>query len=176
MESVMRRPRYFLNTILGVVIAAGCSSTPSESVQEQPPVQAGLVKGLLFANCPNAPSFDVRKNIGTAGGTLNMGPHTLVIPAGALSRTVEIRAKSSNSGPGKGNGIEFRPEGLRFSKAVRLTISTANCSGLGLLNLPLIVYTDDLWNILELQLSVPNLFEKEVTGFVTHFSRYAVAY
>lgn len=172
----MRRPRHFLNTILGVVIAAGCSSTPSEPVQEQPQMQAGLIKGLLFANCPNAPQFDVRKNIGTAGGTLTMGPHTLVIPAGALSRTVEIRAKTSNSGKGKGNGIEFKPDGLSFSRPVILTISTANCSGLGLLNLPLIVYTDDLWNILELQLSIPNLFEKEVTGFINHFSRYAVAY
>jgi hypothetical protein len=172
----MRRPRYFLNTILGVVIAAGCSSTPSEPVREQPQAQAGLVHGLLFANCPNPPQFDVRKSFGSAGGTLRMGPHTLVIPTGALSKTVEIRARTSNSGRGKGNGIEFQPEGLRFSKSVRLTISTANCTGLGLLNLPLIVYTDDLWNILELQLSVPNLFDKEVTGFISHFSRYAVAY
>jgi hypothetical protein len=105
-----------------------------------------------------------------------MGPHTLVIPAGALTRTIEIRAQSSNSGTGKGNGIEFQPEGLRFSSTVQLTISTSNCTGLNLLNLPLIVYTDDLWNILELQLSVPNLAEKKVTGFIKHFSRYAVAY
>ena len=172
----MRRPRYFLNTILGVVIAAGCSSTPSEPVQEKPQMQAGLVKGLLFANCPNPPVFDTRATIGSAGGTLTMGPHTLVIPSGALNGPVEIRAKSSNSGTGKGNGIEFKPEGLRFNKTLRLTISTANCTGLGVLNLPLIVYTDDLWNILELQLSVPNLFDKEVTGFINHFSRYAVAY
>jgi hypothetical protein len=172
----MRRPRPFLNTILGVVIAAGCSNTPSGPVQEQPQAQAGLISGLLFANCPNPPQFDVRANIGGAGGTLKMGPHTLVIPRGALSKTVEIRARTSNSGTGRGNGIEFRPEGLRFNSAVQLTISTSNCSGLGLLNLPLIVYTDDSWNILELQLSVPNLLEKKVTGFIRHFSRYAVAY
>ncbi len=172
----MRRPRPFLNTILGVVVAAGCTSTSSEPAQDQPQAQAGLISGLLFANCPNPPQFDVRATIGSAGGSLKMGPHTLVIPPRALSRTVEIRAKTSNSGPGKGNGIEFRPEGLRFNSAVQLTISTANCTGLGLLNLPLIVYTDDFWNILELQLSIPNLGEQKVTGLIRHFSRYAVAY
>ncbi len=173
----MRRPQFFLNTILGVVIAAGCSNAPSEPTTEAPNLSLlGTVKGLLFANCPNAPKFDVRQNIGINGGTLNMGPHTLVIPAGALSRTVEIRAKTSNSGPGKGNGIEFAPEGLHFNRPVALTISTANCTGLGLLNLPLIVYTDNLLNILELQPSIPNLFERNVTGIITHFSRYAVAY
>lgn len=172
----MRRPRYFLNTILGVVIAAGCSNVPSEPVPETPRGQASIISGLLFANCPNAPTFDVSTNIGTGGGTLKMGPHTLVVPAGALTNAVTIRAKSGNTATSRGNGIEFSPEGLRFSKPTQLTISTANCTGLGLLNLPLIVYTDNLWNILELQLSFPNLLAKQVTGHITHFSRYAVAY
>lgn len=173
----MRRPRFFLNTILGVVIAAGCSNAPSEPSVEAPNLSLlGDIKGLLFADCPNSAKFDEQEDIGPSGGTLQMGPHTLVIPAGALSQTVTIRAKTSNSGPGKGNGIDFKPNGLRFNRPVVLTISTANCKGLGLLNLPLIVYTDDLLNILELEPSIPNPFKKNVTGLITHFSRYAVAY
>lgn len=171
----MRRPRYFLNTILGVVIAAGCSNAPSASEPETPNLSLQRT-GLLFANCSNPARFDVSKSVGPEGGTVQMGPHTLEIPAGALSRTVTITAKNGPNASSKGNAIKFGPDGLRFNSYARLTVSTSNCTGLGLLNLPLIVYTDDLFSILELEPSLPRLFEKKVTGFITHFSQYAVAY
>jgi len=168
----MRRPRYFLNTILGVVIAAGCSNAPSEPAREVP--NAALLGGLLFANCSSQATVTASASIGSKGGTLKIGSHTLVIPAGALSQTVVITATTSG---GKGNSIQFGPAGLQFSSAAQLTFSTANCTGLGLLNLPVVVYTDNsLLSILEIQLSLPNLGEKKVTGYIKHFSRYAVAY
>lgn len=168
----MRRPRYFLNTILGVVIAAGCSNAPSEPTRE--PANASLqLNGLLLASCSNISAFNVSAPIGPNGGTLKMGPHTLVVPRGALSSTVVIIASGSG---GRGNSIQFGPDGLRFNTPAQLTFSTANCSGLGLLNLPVVVYTNNLLSILELQLSLPKLSEKQVVGYINHFSRYAVAY
>ncbi len=170
----MRRPKHFLNTILGVVIAAGCSNVPSQPTQE--PANAslsGFVNGLVIGNCTNAPRFELSKPVGPEGGKLQMGPHTLDIPAGALSETVVITATSSGS---KGNAVTFGPEGLRFKTFARLTLSTANCSGLGPFRLPFVVYTDDLLNILEREPSIPNLHAKRTTGLITHFSRYAIAY
>ena len=168
----MRRPRYFLNTILGVVIAAGCANAPSEPGREAASASLQL-NGLLLANCSSISPFNVSAPIGPDGGTLKLGPHTLVVPRGALSVTVVITASSSG---GRGNSIQFGPEGLRFNTPAQLTFSTANCSGLGVLNLPLVVYTDNLLSILELQLSLPKLSEKKVVGYINHFSRYAVAY
>ena len=163
----MRRPK-FLNTILGVVIAAGCSS------QQTPPMSPSLV-GLNVLNiltCAPLPAVSSSAVIGAAGGTLKVGPHRLVIPAGALSSEVLISATIPSE---KNNSVVFQPEGLRFAKAGSLTMSYANCLLPPLLGLG-IVYTDDGLNILELLPSSMNLWNQTVTGKLSHFSRYAVAY
>lgn len=169
----MRRPRYFLNTILGVVIAAGCSNLPSQPEPQGPAVRASLISDLGIASCPNPPKDNASQKVGPAGGTVQVGPHTLTIPAGALSKDVTITAKT---GAKNGNAIEFGPEGLRFNSYVRLTMDLSNCTGWGLLRLPLVVYTTDLLSILEAEPSVLDPKRKTVTGFITHFSQYAVAY
>jgi hypothetical protein len=169
----MRRPRTFLNTILGVVIAAGCSNLPSQPEQQEPRVQASVASWLGIANCPNPPKDNVSQKVGPAGGVVQVGPHTLVIPAGALSKDVTITAKTGGK---NGNAIEFGPEGLRFDSYVRLTLDLSNCASWGLLRLPYVVYTSDLLAILEVEPSVLNNRAKTVTGYITHFSQYAVAY
>jgi hypothetical protein len=90
----MRRPRYFLNTILGVVIAAGCSNLPSQPEPQGPAVRASLISDLGIASCPNPPKDNASQKVGPAGGTVQVGPHTLTIPAGALSKDVTITAKT----------------------------------------------------------------------------------
>jgi hypothetical protein len=70
--------------------------------------------------------------------------------------------------------VPFSPEGLRFAKPAKLTLSYANCSPLLLLKR--VVYTDELLRILELIPSLDNLKTKTVTGDIRHFSRYAVAW
>lgn len=168
----MRRPRTFLNTILGVVIAAGCSN------QQAGPSDTGLnahggLSNLKIASCPAPPQASVSKSIGPAGGTLFIGPHKLEVPFGSLRETVTITAET---GRWSGNGIRFGPNGLNFRAPVKLTISTANCSGLTWLVPPIIVYTDAWMNILYVQPSVPLLGEKKVIGWLDHFSQYAVAF
>lgn len=112
------------------------------------------------------------KTIGSAGGTITVGAHQLVIPRGALSRNVTITAEQVR---GSANTVRFSPEGLRFSKQAQVRLSYANC-----LNLPLlrkkVVYTDERLNILELLRSSDATQSKTVTGAIDHFSRYAVAY
>ena len=168
----MRRPHTFLNTILGVVIAAGCSSESTGPTEPGMSPAFGLAN-LTIARCPSPSQANVSAKIGSAGGTLVIGSHSLVIPPGALSKDVVITAKTGGSA---GNAIEFGPAGLRFNTYARLNVSVANCTGWGLLRLPMIVFTDALLKILELEPSVLDNRNKIVVGWIWHFSRYAVAY
>jgi hypothetical protein len=131
----------------------------------------GLVDNLLSPlSCRTSGYGSVTKTIGSAGGTIKVGPHTLSIPSGALAKNVSI----TMSAP-KGNYIEtqFQPHGLTFLKETNLTLSYKEC-GLLVLN-PKVAYVDDNKNILEVVLSLPNLLGKTVTGRVKHFSGYLVS-
>jgi hypothetical protein len=181
-------PRKLTALVLAVVLAAGVSCTsdnalgPSEpsapaqmtSDDQQSLLLGGIidgVKSLHLLSCSAQPSVAVTKVVGTAGGTIVVGTHQLVIPAGALAKTYTIRAEQV---PGRVNSVRFAPEGLRFAKPARLTLSYGNCSPLLLLKR--VVYTNELLSILELIPSIDNLKTRTVTGDIRHFSRYAVAW
>jgi hypothetical protein len=130
----------------------------------------GSVTDLLL--CSPQP-YDVTKlTVGSKGGVLNVGTHTLLIPQGALSEDVTITAEQIK---GKTNSVRFSPEGLRFQKPAVLTMRYGNCA-LVLLQKK-IVYTDERLNVLEVLKASLDLFrDKSVTAPIDHFSRYAVAY
>ena len=74
------------------------------------------------------------------------------------------------------NAVEFGPEGLQFQRPVALQMSYSNCSLLGSLLPKRIAYVDGDLNVLEYLLSLDNLFAKQVTAKVDHFSDYVVAW
>jgi hypothetical protein len=184
-------PRRMTAFLLAAVLAAGvgCTSTdsfgPSEpfapetpaamaGTEQQSLLLGGLLNGLLdlhLLSCSPQPYVSVTQVVGSAGGTIVVGTHRLVIPAGALSRSYTIKAEQVQH---RVNSVRFSPEGLRFAKPAKLTLSYANCSPLLLLKR--VVYTDELLRILELIPSLDNLKTKTVTGDIRHFSRYAVAW
>ena len=129
------------------------------------------LKNLHLLSCSQQPYVAVTKVIGTQGGTIQVGTHSLAIPAGALTKSYTIKAEQV---PNRVNSVRFSPEGLKFAKPAKLTLSYANCSPLLLLKR--VVYTDELLRILELIPSLDNLKNKTVTGDIRHFSRYAVAW
>ena len=55
-------------------------------------------------------------------------------------------------------------------------MSYANCNLLGRLLPKRVAYVSDALNILSYLLSLDNVFAKQVTGRVDHFSNYAVAW
>ena len=181
-------PRNMTALFLAVVLAAGVSCTSTDALGPSEPSAPGgmttggehsLLLGELLASlsdlhllsCSPQPYVSVTQVVGTAGGTILVGTHKLVIPAGALSRSYTIRAEQVQS---RVNSVRFSPEGLQFAKPARLTLSYANCSPLLLLKR--VVYTDELLRILELIPSFDDLRTKTVTGSIRHFSRYAVAW
>ena len=174
----MRRPRQFLTALLGTAVGiAGCGRESGIPLEPSAPtfllgVNLGGLDALLLS-CSPLPYAKSTATIGTAGGSLSVGPHTLVVPAGALSGPVTISAENISDNV---NSVRFSPEGLRFQKSAALTMSYSNCSGLGMLLPKKVAYTNELLSILELLQSVDLAGQKKVTGQLKHFSRYAVAY
>jgi hypothetical protein len=135
----------------------------------------GTVSTLLNVTdllvCSSEPYRLTRRTIGSEGGTIEIGNHSLVIPRGALRRRTTITAEQM---PGRTNSLRFSPEGLRFEKPSRLTMSYQNC--LVVLLPKHIVYTTESLKILEVLRSLDLFSKKTVSAPIDHFSRYAVAY
>ena len=183
-------PRKMNVLFLAAVLAAGVSCTSDDSMGPSAPsnessmsqmdgqqselILGGLLNGLKnlhLLSCSPQPYTARTQVVGRNGGTIVVGTHRLDIPAGALSKDVTIRAEQVTH---RVNSVRFSPEGLKFSRPAKLTLSYANCSPLLLLKR--VVYTDELLRILELIPSLDNLRNKTVTGEIRHFSRYAVAW
>jgi hypothetical protein len=165
------------------LVLVSCDSMPVAPEPTPPPptatVQSDLLGGLLgtvqslLLECRPMSAASASRVIGPLGGVINVGPHSLVIPPGALSRNTTITAYAPSS---RNNRVQFGPHGLRFNKSAYLTMSYANCYGLGMLLPKTIVYTDGGTRILEQLLSLDNIFTKRVTGRLEHFSDYAIAW
>ncbi len=183
-------PRRMTALFLAAVLAAGVSCTSDDSMGPSAPEapatmvksdgqQSELLLGTLLnhlkdlhlLSCLPQPYVSKTQVVGKNGGTITVGTHKLVIPAGALSKNHTIRAEQVTHWV---NSVRFSPEGLTFAKPAKLTLSYANCSPLMLLKR--VVYTDELLRILELIPSLDNIRTKTVTGDIRHFSRYAVAW
>jgi hypothetical protein len=121
--------------------------------------------------CRPQPYAATTREVGPDGGTLVVGDHRLVIPRGALRKSVTITAEQMR---GSTNSVRFSPEGLKFKQPAQLTMSYKNC--LVVLGSKRIVYTDELLKILNVLVSTDAAKSKTVTSPIDHFSRYAVAY
>ena len=174
----MKARRLLIAPVLLLVIALACTDRTPTSVPAAPAPDASLIGGLLGATgllkCSSLPYASQTRTIGPLGGTISAGPHTLVIPPGALTSPTAI-TMTAPTGLGV-NAVKFQPAGLRFVTPAALTMSYSNCSLLGKILPKRIAYTDDNLSIISYLLSLDNLFSKNVTGKVNHFSAYVVAW
>ena len=164
-----------LRWLVIALVVAGCTD---RALMSPPAPQASLIGDLLGATgllqCSDLAYASTTQTIGSAGGVIRVGPHTLSIPAGALSAPVAITGALVT---GRGvDAVHFEPEGLKFARSASLTMSYANCNLLGRLLPKRVAYVGDGLDILWYLLSIDNLFSKRVTGRVDHFSNYAVAW
>ena len=170
------KARRVIAPALLLIAALACTDRTPTSVAPQP--QADLIGSLLAATgllkCSDLPYAPSKATIGPDGGSISAGPHTLVIPAGALSEPTTITMTAPT---GRGvNAVEFAPAGLQFARPASLTMSYANCNLLGSLLPKRIAYTTSSLDVLYYILSLDNIFSKRVTGQVNHFSNYAIAW
>jgi hypothetical protein len=157
-------------------LSSACDRTPTAPQPAAP--SSDLIGSLLGAtgllSCSNLPYASTTKTIGIAGGSLSVGPHTLLIPPGALLRPTTITMILPTGL--HVNAVKFQPAGLQFLTPAVLKMSYANCSLLGKLLPKRIAYTTDNLQILYYLLSLDNLLSKYVTGKLNHFSDYAIAW
>ena len=191
----MTRSRLFSLALSAALLAAGlsCSSdalyptaaTPTPAAPPAAPVSPSLIGDLLdglgkgalspLLTCKPQPYAADTALIGPAGGTLVIGPHRLVIPAGALGHPVLITADAP---VGTVVSVRFKPEGLKFAPGhpAQLTLDYHSCPLVRNLIPKRIAYTTESLDILSFLLSVDDLLHWRVSGKVEHFSRYAVAW
>lgn len=173
----MLRPRSLFALLTTLVVVLGCTTDQGPTgpaapaaVEEQQILQP-LLKGLLA--CYPQPYARATAVIGPAGGTLRIGGHTLVVPRGALTRSVVITGEAP---VGVVASVSFEPHGLQFARSASLTLDYSSCPAGRLRLLKRVAYTDDNLNILSYLLSRDDLLRMRVTGDLDHFSRYAVAW
>ena len=167
--------RIVLRSLIVVSLVGGLSFCRSDS-PSAPPAAAPLVAKGPGKNLGSLLSCDTRgygkvtKTIGSAGGTIDIGPHRLTIPAYALRENTQITATAP-----AGNVIlvELQPHGLNFRQQASLTLSYAEC-GL-LVPAPKVAYVGDQLEIYYFLPSVPDLINRTSTGKLDHFSGYSLA-
>lgn len=191
----MTRSRILSALAAALFLAAGvsCSAdslpTGITTPEATPPAPASpsLLGGLLgilgkvplvspLVTCTPQPYAADTLVVGPSGGTLHIGPHTLVIPKGALDRQVRIIGEAPTDDV---VSVRFQPEGLRFNRyhPARLTLDYKACPIVRNILPKRIAYTDDSLNILSFLLSsVDNLLTRQVSANLEHFSRYVVSY
>ena len=180
----MKRGRMFRGLaalLLGVWIGTACGvDTPTAPAPQGPDAHlvgdvlgtVGRLAGTLLTCRPQEAASDAEW-VGPAGGVLNIGPHRLVVPPGALSRPVRIRGEVVTDSV---NSVRLYPHGLEFDRPVWLTLSYANCPLVPSLLPKRVAYTSEGLRILEWLPSLDNPLQKKVTGRLDHFSRYAVGW
>ena len=172
----MKAVRLLAVLLAACLVVSSCGEPPASPAVPAP--QADLIGALVqptgLLKCSELPSDSDTETIGPAGGKLTAGPHTLVIPAGALDEPTKI-TMSVRIGRGV-NAVHFEPEGLQFERSAALTMSYANCDLLGKVLPKRIAYADDALSIITYLLSFDNLWGKRVTGKLDHFSDYVVAW
>ncbi len=172
MKSLLQRAA-LCAALIGTLAVCGVDSpsAPAPALTPDASLLGGLGETvnrvLAPLDCPTKGYESVTQRVGSFGGTIKIGPHTLRIPAGALSGSTEITATAPK---GKSIEVQFQPEGLEFLKKADLTLSYKECSILVLD--PKVVYVDDNRNLLEVLLTFPDLLGRTATGKLDHFSGY----
>jgi hypothetical protein len=112
------------------------------------------------------------KIVGPEGADLDVGPHKLRIPRGALPQATVITFEQPVS---LEVTTRLSPHGINFRRPVTLTLSYKHClrpTGYR----ERVAYTDEQLNILEYVRSRDNDADGLVSAVLDHFSRYAVAW
>ena len=122
--------------------------------------------------CAGRTRFNASGTFGPAGGILQFGQSSLIIPGGALRDTVTISATVLDDGS---STVVFQPHGLRFYKPAGLVLDGTNCA-FPTTGAASVVYVDDAGQVLQ---TIPAYYDphwKAVAAPIVHFSGYAIAF
>lgn len=161
--------------IAAIAAAWSCADPSPVGVEPSGPgLEAAALKPVSSAlvQCRSLRADSVTQVIGPEGGELNVGPHTLDVPPGALSDTVRITAVAPSETV---RLIRFMPEGLVFQKPASLSLSYKNCK-IPAGTSPRIAYLSDTLSVVAYMPSIADQWAQWVITDLSHFSNYAVAW
>jgi len=136
--------------------SSGNASTNAGSGAHNNPVQ-----------CNVTAAYDVTKVIGPSGGMLQVGPHELIIPPGALTTDIPVRGVAP---AGDAITIQFFPEGLHFKKPAGLILDASSCA-----TVPDVLYISEIAGENELIEALYSNWWHLVAAPLDHFSQYMLA-
>jgi hypothetical protein len=113
------------------------------------------------------------KIVGPDGGDINVGPHTLRVPRGALPWNAVITVEAPT---GLEVGIELSPKGVGFAEKLVLEIDYDHCTVSDTLPPLRGVWVSDSGAVLEFPPSLDDRQNRRLSVELDHFSKYAVAY
>jgi hypothetical protein len=132
-----------------------------------------LQPGYWESQGPSVNPFMVRTVvIGPAGGMLTLGPHALIVPAGAVNRNTPF---TMSFGSNTGVAVDCNPSGLNFGVPITLVLSYQNTqypddNGTP----PLSIYFVPQGGAPQVLPSVLDLENRTVSAQISHFSRYII--
>lgn len=112
------------------------------------------------------------KVIGPAGGTVVFGPHSLIVPAGALSTPTPITAATLH---GDTLAVTFGPSGLQFKQPATLVLSYQHCTVKPTDTLSIVLVNNQMTEMIQMVPSRDKKLKQAVEGLIQHFSVYAAS-
>ncbi len=169
-----RRQSLVWSLVIGFSISCSSGAEP----------EAIDLSSIAVATCAPEAVVTGTAVIGSAGGTLTAGLHSLVIPAHALEDSVEI---TMMVGGDSTRSARFLPEGLQFqsNRPSTLTLAYTGCEfpedsvGNPAGHIPGnagIAYVGTDHEILEFRAGTIDTAANTISSKLRHFSRYAVAW
>ncbi len=181
----MSRRLLFVLTAATVSAGIGCAGTDTTSPTrlatsvasgdkgDAPPGSVGaphiIGNGAGLKGCtPRDPQYGTA-TVGPSGGELDIGPHRLVVPPGALQQTVEISGTVVEDAATP--TIDLEPHGLQFKKPAGLILDASNCT-----DVPDVVYINEIGVVSDPIAAVYSNWWHTIAAPIDHFSGYAVAF
>jgi len=107
-------------------------------------------------------------DIGPKGGVLIVGRNWLIIPPGALRKTIHVTGYVPTD---TSITIHLEPHGLRFQKPAGLILDASTCT-----NVPNVIYLDEQGVVAERIRAVYSTWWHTIAAPIDHFSNYAIAF
>jgi hypothetical protein len=173
--------RVALTSVLLSLLAFGCKTaeiplaprSPSTAVLQSDDLLGFATKGVLrFLKPPDLTSSRHTSKLirAATGGSVQLSGFRVDIPPGALARDTFITIDLPTSLPAANYVVaDFGPDGLRFAKAVRLTLPL---TGVNLAGIELAAVKIWLWNGTQWVSPRGKASPSVVQGWTTHFSVY----
>ncbi len=136
-----------------------------------------LMKGETFKTFKETKTIKAKKGGTIEVGDRSYGKSSIIFKKNDLPKDMTISFEWTTGGTFQGmlNGLEFGPHGLVFNSPVEVQLSykKADLQGIDEETLKIFYYNEEteLWELIGDEV---DLKKKTVTGFLDHFSRYAI--